>query len=191
MASLVAGAVLATADAAPVATTVTRLKIGDTITVQGTHIACYALVSNRKPGIGCVILDGSDLEVGTYGVGIAADGTVILNQVRPDGSAKRIFRRVPQSARRSVGQVYVGKPDDEFVLSIDANHLLACRVVKVSPGEASPLYVGTKIGCWRTTGRTPTPSSDGVQISERFASVYRFDAKGEKIVAMPVVKRQP
>lgn len=166
-----------------------RLKVGDAIAVEGTSIACFAIVSNQKAGVGCVLLDGSDPKVGTYGVGIAVDGTVVVNRVKPDGGSQRILKRTPQSVSRST-KVYTGRPGDEFVLRIDAGHFIACRVVLVRPGEAKALYQGRKIGCWRTVGADPAPKTDGVQISERFVSVFRFDAKGV-VGSMPLIKAQP
>lgn len=173
---LAAGTVAATA-----ATASTRpLAIGDGIFVKGTSIVCFALRSNGKDGIGCVPVDKTTKPIsGTYGVGIAVDGTTIINQVKADGTSKTILRRKPQAATRRSSRTYTALPGDVFLLPIDPTHKLACRVTSVKPGQAAVLYQGVKIACWRIL-RTgfPVPNSDAVQISDRMAAIVRADATG-------------
>ena len=169
---LAGGASLAAA--APHGTGAVKLAIGDTIDVKNTGIVCFALVSNRKPGLACVLWKGNAPLAGSYGVGIATDGTVVVNQIQADGTAKTLLKRVPQLAGRrsgrAAGKVYAGVPGDTFGLPIDKTHILGCRVVDVKPSEAVALYQGIKIACWRADNEFPVPNSNGVQISDRRAA---------------------
>lgn len=191
--TLAAALATGTAATAPAATASTRpLTSGDGIFVKGTSIACFVLRSNGKDGIGCVPVDKTTRPVsGTYGVGIAVDGTTIINQVKADGTSKTILRRKPQAAARWSSRTYTAFPGDVFLLPIDPTHKLACRVTRVKPGQAAVLYQGVKIGCWRIL-RTgfPVPHSDAVQISDRMASIVRADAKGV-FNRTVLVKKQP
>ena len=188
-AALVAG----TAAAAPAASTSTRpLAIGDTITVTGTRVVCFALVSSGKNGVACVLFDKQTEPIrGTYGVGMAVDGTTILNQITADGTPKIVVKRKPQAAARRSARVYAAAPGDVYLLPIDATHKLACKVTDVKPGQAVPLYRGIKIACWRIV-RTglPVPSSDAIQISDRMAAIVHADTKGV-FGSTVLVKRQP
>lgn len=189
---LVGGASLAAA--APRGTGAVKLAIGDTIDVKNTGVVCFALVSNTKPGLACVLWKGNAPLAGSYGVGIATDGTVVVNQILADGSSKTLLKRVPQLARHrsgsAAGKVYAGRPGDTFGLPIDKTHILGCRVVDVKPGEAVALYQGIKIACWRANNEFPVPNSNGVQISDRMAAAYSFNAKGV-VTRTLLVKRQP
>ena len=189
---LVGGASLAAA--APRGTGAVKLAIGDTIDVKNTGVVCFAVVSNKKPGLGCVLWKGNAPRIGSYGVGIATDGTVVVNQILADGSAKTLLKRVPQLAGHrsasAAGKVYAGLPGDTFGLPIDKTHILGCRVVDVKPSEAVALYQGIKIACWRADNEFPVPNSNGVQISDRMAAAYSFNAKGV-VTKTLLVKRQP
>ena len=171
-----------------------KLAIGDTIDVKNTGVVCFAVVSNKKPGLGCVLWKGNAPRIGSYGVGIATDGTVVVNQILADGSAKTLLKRVPQLAGHrsasAAGKVYAGLPGDTFGLPIDKTHILGCRVVDVKPSEAVALYQGIKIACWRADNEFPVPNSNGVQISDRMAAAYSFNAKGV-VTKTLLVKRQP
>ena len=194
LASLAALAALAggagAAPAARAAGGAVKLAIGDTIDVKGTRVACFAIVANKKPGIACVLWSKNAPLVGSYGVGLAVDGTVVLNQVMADGNPKTLLKRTPQLAARRSDKVYTGRPGDSFGLPIDKTHILGCRVIEVKPGQAALLYQGIKIACWRVTNELPVPNSNGVEISERYAAAYHFDAKGT-VSGTLLVKRQP
>jgi hypothetical protein len=176
-----------------------KLAIGDAIDVKGTRIACYAIVSNRKPGIGCVLIGGSSPIAGSYGVGMATDGTAVMTRINANGTATQIVKRTPQAAgasgaagaaRAARSHVYAGVPGAAFGLPIDATHVLGCRIIDVRPGQAAPLFQGIKISCWRATSTLPVANSDGVEISDRFAAVFRFDGKGN-VTATIAMKQQP
>ena len=170
-----------TATATPAATASTRpLAIGDSIMVKGTQVICLALTSSGKSGIACVLFDRKTQPIkGTYGVGMAVDGTAILNQITADGSPKILLKRKPQAAFRRSEQVYSGVPGDVFLLPISATRKLACVITDVKPAQAAPLYRGIKIACWRIVrSGLPLPSSDAIQISDRMASIVRGNAKG-------------
>ena len=188
-----AALVAATAAAAPATSTSTRpLAIGDTITVTGTRVVCFALVSSGKSGVACVLFDKQTEPIrGTYGVGMAVDGTTILNQITADGTPKIVVKRKPQAAARRSARVYAAAPGDVYLLPIDATHKLACKITDVKPGQAVPLYRGIKIACWRIV-RTglPVPSSDAIQISDRMAAIVHADTNGV-YGSTVVVKRQP
>ena len=194
--ALVAFAPTAAATAAPAAPgagiQAQKLVIGDTFVVKGTRILCVAIVSSGKRGIACVLFAKSAPITGSYGVGMAVDGTSVLTQIKADGNPKLVLRRRPQATARRVDEVYSGSPGDAFALPIDAKRVLVCLVTDVKPAQAEPLYRGIKVGCWRalTAGTGPVPSSDAVQLSDRMASIVKFDAKGD-ISGVVVVKKQP
>lgn len=174
-----------------------KLAIGDAVDVRGTGIACFAVVSNKKPGIGCALLgkDGNP-RPGSYAVGIAVDGTIVMSRVKADGTSATVLKRTPQAAGGAAtagraAKVYPASPGDSFGLPIDTAHIIGCRVIEVLPSQAAkPLYRGIKVACWRATEKAPVPRSEGVEISDRFAAAFRFDAKGN-VTAGILVKAQP
>jgi hypothetical protein len=183
-AGLVAAALVPAASAAPQRSI--PLKIGDAIDVVGTRVACFALRSNGKNGMACVLLRGSNPIVGSYGAGLAADGTAVLNKIKADGSADDVFRRKLQAART----VYKAKTGDLFGLQLTNTIGLGCRVIDVTATNLAPVYRGVKVSCWRATATQPLPNTYGVSISDRFAGVFRFDAKG-KPTTWGVMRQQP
>lgn len=179
-----------------------KLAIGDEVDIKNTDIACLALRSNNKNGILCVLWGKDSPRPGTFAVGIAVDGTVVVSQVQADGTPKQLLKRTPQlhrartgsagatTAAAARGKAYTAVPGDSFGLPIDKKHLIGCRVVLVKPAEAAPLYQGIKVACWRADQNAPLPSTDGVQISERFAMAFSFDAKGEYAKSL-ILRKQP
>lgn len=177
----------ATAAAAPAATI--RLSIGDAVDVVGTKIACFALTSSGKDGVGCVLWSGKKPIAGTFGVGLAVDGTAVVNRVKPDGTAQRIFKRRLQSHARAV-KVYRVRVGDVFGFPIDNTRSLACRVINVTDKNLAAFYRGVKVSCWRATATAPLPRSYGVSISDSFAGAFAFDANG-KLEPSGFLRRQP
>ena len=101
--ALAALAAVSLAGGAGAGTTI-QLKIGDAVDVLNTRVACYALNSNGKDGVGCVLLANGKPIPGTYSVGLAVDGTAVLNKITADGSTTHVFKkRLPasRSARRT------------------------------------------------------------------------------------------
>lgn len=176
-----------------------KLAIGDFVDIKNTGIACLALRSNNKNGILCALWDKDAPRPGSYAVGLAVDGTVVVSLVKADGTPKQLLKRTPQLRSTGAGTAkatsraannYAVVPGDSFGLPIDKKHLIGCRVILVKPTEAAPLYQGIKVGCWRATDLAPIPSTDGVQISDRFAMAFSFDAKGV-VTKTLMLKKQP
>jgi hypothetical protein len=178
----------ATAAAAP--STTIRLSIGDAVEVVGTKIACFAITSNGKDGIGCVLLKGSKPITGTFGVGLAFDGTAVVSKVKPDGTAQRIFKRRLQGIATARSATYRVRVGDLFGMPIDSKINLGCRVINVTDTSFEPLYRGVKVSCWRATTTAAVPRSYGVSISDKFAGVFAFQANG-KLASNGFVRRQP
>lgn len=179
--------VLAAAGAAGAGTTKTvELKIGDAVDVVGTKIACFAIRSNGRAGVACVLWKGSDPAVGSYGVGLAVDGTVSLNRIGRNGTATTIFKRRPAAAHR----VYKLRVGDVFGLQITDEIALGCHVIDVTSTSVAPVYRGPKVSCWRATATAPLPATDGVSISDKMAGVFRFDAQG-RVSKWGIMRRQP
>jgi hypothetical protein len=181
---VVAAAQVAGANAAP--QTSILLKVGDAIDVVGTKIACFAINSSSKDGVACVLLKSSKPMIGSYGVGLAVDGTVTLNKLKADGTGAPVFKRKPQ-ARHTVYKARVG---DLFGLQIDSTTSLGCRVLNVTSTLAGPVYRGVKVSCWRATATAPLPGTYGVSISDKMAGVFRFDAQS-RVTSWGVMRRQP
>lgn len=185
LAALVAAAVAATASAAP--TVDTLLKVGDAVDVLHTGVACFAIHSNGKDGMVCVLWQGSKPKAGTYGVGLAADGTAVLNRIKADGSSQRIFKRRLQAATKVV-RANVG---DGFGLALPNGVDLGCRVIDITDTTTPVRYRGIKVSCWRSKGQSPVPTSYGVTISDKIAGVFRFDAQGKAMASGQLERRQP
>ena len=162
------------------------LKIGDAIDVVGTKIACFAINSNSKDGVGCVLWKGTKPLTGSYGVGLAVDGTVSLTKLKADGSGAPVFKRKPQS-RQTVYKAHVG---DLFGWQIDSKVSLGCRILNVTSTLAAPVYRGVKVSCFRATATAPLGGTYGVSISDKMAGVFRFDAQG-RVTTWGVMRRQP
>lgn len=162
------------------------LKVGDAIDVVGTKIACFAITSNSKDGIACVPWKSSKPVTGSFGAGLAVDGSVTLTKIKADGTGAPVFKRKPQ-ARHTVYKAGVG---DLFGWQIDSQVSLGCRVLNVTSTLVGPLYRGVKVSCWRATATTPLPGTYGVSISDKMAGVFRFDAKG-RVTSWGVMRRQP
>ena len=162
------------------------LKVGDAIDVVGTKIACFAINSNAKDGIACVLWRGSKAMTQSYGVGLAVEGTVTLTKIKTDGTGAPVFKRKPQS-RQTVYKAGVG---DLFGWQIDNNVSLGCRVLNVTSTLVGAVYRGVKVSCWRATATTPLAGTYGISISDKMAGVFRFDAKG-RVTTWGVMRRQP
>ena len=183
-AGLVAAALVPAASAAPQRSI--PLKIGDAIDVVGTRIACFAIKADGKNGMACVLLKGSSPLVGSYGAGLAVDGTAVLNKIKADGTADQVFKRRLQAART----VYKVRTGDLFGLQITNKVSLGCRVINVTQTNVAAVYRGVKVSCWRATATQPLPNTYGVSISDKFAGVFRFDAKGN-VTSWGLMKPQP
>ena len=162
------------------------LKIGDAVDVVGTPLACFAITSNNKNGLACVLWKGSNPRTGTYGVGLAVDGTASIDKLKADGSGQTVFKRKLQAAR-TVYKAHVG---DLFGFQISNDVSIGCEVIDVTSSAVGQLYRGVKVTCLRSNGTTGIPGSYFVSVSAKFAGVGRFDAKGA-ISSWGVVKRQP
>ncbi len=166
-----------------------RLKIGDAVDVLGTKIACFAIKSNGKNGVGCVLWGADKPLVGSYGAGLAVDGTAIVNRIKPDGTSATVFKRKLQSAARTQ-KVYKLRVGDVFGFPIDSTVNLGCKILNITDSTVAPIYRGVKVSCWLATETAPVPSSWGMSISDKFAGVFQFDAKGN-VSPRGSMKRQP
>jgi hypothetical protein len=166
-----------------------QLKVGDAVDVLGTRVACFAVHSNGKDGVGCLIWGKNKPLVGSYSVGLAVDGTAVLSKIKPDGSAQRIFKRTPQVHARAA-KVYRLTVGDVFGLQITSKIALGCKVINVADASVAPIYQGVKVTCYRATAASPLPNSLGVSISDKFAGVFGFDAKGA-VTSAGIIRAQP
>lgn len=163
------------------------LKIGDAVDVVGTKVACYAINSNGKDGIACVLVAKSGKPAtGSYGAGLAVDGTAVITRIKADGTGAPVFKRKLARATK----VYRVRTGDLFGLQISAKISLGCQVINVTSTLVEPLYRGVKVSCWRATATSPLPSTYGVSISDTMAGVFLFDAKG-RVSTSGKVYRQP
>jgi hypothetical protein len=186
---VVAVAAFAALAATPVAAAPTRsiqLKIGDAVDVVGTPIACFAITSNHKNGMACVLWKGSNPKIGSYGVGLAVEGTASVERIKADGSGQTVFKRKLQAAN-TVYKLHVG---DLFGWQVSNDLSLGCEVINVSSNAVEPLFRGVKVTCLRSNGTTGIPNSYFVSVSSKFAGVGKFDAKGQ-ISTWGFVKHQP
>ncbi len=165
-----------------------QLKIGDAVDVVGTRVACFAVKSSGKDGVGCVIWGKGKPLAGSFTVGLAVDGTAVLSKLKADGSAQQIFKRKPQ-ARGRTAKVYRLGVGDAFGFPITSKINLGCKVIDVTDTSVAPIYRGVKVSCWRATDN-PLPSSLGVSISDKFAGVFQFDADGG-VSSNGIVRAQP
>ena len=179
-------AALAAAPAAAAPLTNITLKIGDAVDVVGTPMACFAVHSNNKDGLGCLLWQGSKPQVGTYAVGLAVDGTASLTKLKADGTSQKIFKRKLQAARKT----YKAHPGDLFGFQVNSSLAIACEVINVTTTAVAPLGRGVKVVCLRSNGTTAIPTSYFVTISAKFASVSKFDAKSNPST-WALVKQQP
>lgn len=181
-----AAGIASTGLAAAASSSTIKLSLGDAVDVLHTKIACYALKSNGKAGVACILLKGSKPQARSYGIGLAADGTAVVNRIKRDGSATRVFKRRLQSHSR----VYRVRTGDLFGLQLTNRVSLGCRVLRITSKQVKPLYRGVKVSCWRATATAPLPKTYGVSISDKFAGVFRFDAKG-RVTSWGWVRKQP
>jgi hypothetical protein len=161
------------------------LKIGDAVDVVGTKIACYAIHSSGKDGMACVLLKGSKPAPGTYGAGLAVDGTAVITFIKANGTATPVFKRRLQATKR-VYRVHVG---DSFGLQITPSVALGCQVINVTSTLVAPMYRGLKVSCFRATATHALPNTYGVSISGKVAGWYRIDSKS-RVTSQGKVWRQ-
>ena len=168
------------------------LKIGDAVVVEGTHIACFAINSSNKNGIGCVLLlPSGKFVVGSYGVGLAVDGTAVVNRVDAKGNGKKIWKkRLPAARGASASQTYTVKVGEGFGISAGKNGILGCQVLNVTSTTVEPIYRGVKVSCWFATATKAVPNRYGISISEKFAGVFKTTPKGT-LSTWGLVKQQP
>lgn len=162
------------------------LSIGDVVTVRGTHIACYAISSNGKDGIACVLLAGGKPKSGTYGAGLAEDGTAVLTKLKADGTAQQVWKRKPQTRSKQ----YALAVGDEFGMQLTSKVALGCQVINVTSTLVGPLYRGVKVSCFRATTVKPLGNAWGISISDRFAGSFWLDSYG-RLTTKGVVRKQP
>jgi len=179
-------AVFAVAPAAAAPVSSIQLKIGDAVDVVGTPMACYALTSNNKNGMACVILKGNAVRTGTYAVGLAVDGTASLQKIKADGSGQTIFKRKLQAERT----VYKAHAGDIFGFQVTGSLSIACEVINIASTSVEPVLRGIRVVCLRSNGKTALPNSYFVDISAKFASVSKWDAKSEQS-PWAIIKKQP
>jgi len=166
-----------------------QLKLGDAVDVVGTRVACFAVKSNGKDGVACVIWGKGKPLVGSYTVGLAVDGTAVLGKIKPDGSSQQIFKRRLESRSRSA-KVYKLGVGDVFGLQITSKIALGCKVINVADPSVGPIYQGVKVSCYRATADNPLPNTLGVSISDKFAGAFQFDAKGG-VSSNGIIRAQP
>ncbi len=186
-AALVALAALTATSASAAPMSSIPLKIGDVVDVAGTPVVCVAMTSNHKNGIACVLWKGSKPMVGTYGVGLAVDGTAEIEKLKAGGGSQTIFKRKLQSVRATVYKAHVG---DLFGFQVNDSLSIGCEVINVTSTAVEPLLRGVKVICLRSNGKTSVPNSYYVSISAKFAAVAKFDAKSN-LTPWSVVKQQP
>ncbi len=163
------------ADAMPVGGGNVLIKVGDAVDVVATKLACYAVKASGKAGVVCFKLDAKGLDPGTFGVGIAQDGTVTAYKVNAKREPQRILKREPQSAAAPMLDLAAAKTihlrtGSTFQLK---KTKVLCQILTVTGGVA-PLYRGTKVGCFRADGVGPLPRSNGVVISNKFIGAFAF-----------------
>jgi len=169
-----------------------QLKIGDAVDVLNTRVACYALTSNGKDGIGCLLITSSGAPIaGSYSVGLAVDGTAVLNKVNADGSSTHVFKkRLPAARSAAGGAVYRVKPGESFGLPVHGDVVIGCKVLNVASSTVAPVYRGIKVSCWYATATRPVANTYGVSISDRMAGVFRFTSSGT-VGTWGLMRQQP
>ncbi|MGZ4353525.1 MAG: hypothetical protein ACXVZ4_08260, partial [Gaiellaceae bacterium] len=163
-----------------------ELAVGDTVLVAGTRVGCYAITSNGKAGMACVLLAKGKPIAGSFGAGLAVDGTAVVTRLKADGSAESVFKRRLGASPRT----YRVGAGEGFGLRITAKVNLGCRVIDVTSTLVGPLYRGRKVSCWRATATAPLPNAYGVSISDKIAGVFRFDAKS-RVTTWGFARSQP
>lgn len=184
-AALALAAVLAASASATSQKTV-QLKVGDAVDVRQTGVACFAIVSGGKRGIACVLWQNGKPKVGTFGVGLAADGTAIVNKITAGGNSTTVFKRRLSSAAATY-RLGVG---DVFGLQLANDVVLGCKILNITDTKLAPIYRGTKVSCWRSKNVQPLPHTYGVSISDKFAGVFAFDNKGD-VLSEGFLRKQP
>lgn len=169
----------------------TQLKIGDAVDVLNTRVACYALNSNGKDGIGCLLLANGKPIPGSYSVGLAVDGTAVLNTVNADGSSTHVFKkRLPASRSVSGGTIYRVKSGGSFGIPVSGGVVIGCKVLNVTSTSVAPVYRGVKVSCYFATASAPVPNRYGVSISDKMAGVFKITPSGQ-ISTWGLMKTQP
>lgn len=169
-----------------------QLKIGDAVDVLNTRVACFAVNSNGKDGIGCALITNSGNPIaGSYSVGVAVDGTAVLNKVNADGSGTHVFKkRLPASRSSASGAVYRVKPGQSFGLPVHDDVVIGCKVLSVTSTAVASVYRGIKVSCWYATATAPVPNTYGVSISDKMAGVFKITASGN-VSSWGIMRQQP
>ena len=188
--ALVAFAAVSLAGGAGAGNTI-QLKIGDAVDVLHTGVACYALNSDGKNGIGCVLLANGKPVPLTYSVGLAVDGTAVLNKLGADGTSTHVFKkRLPASHSTSSGTVYRVKPGQSFGIPVSGDVVIGCQVINVTSTSVAPIYRGIKVSCWFADAKHAIPNRYGVSISDKMAGVFKVTPAGQ-LSTWGLVKPQP
>lgn len=153
------------------------LRLGDAVTVSGTRINCVATRSNGKVCIGCVLLRNQSTVVGSYGAGLAVDGTAVVTRFKADRSSVGVFKQRSRMnafgyfASASNSHRYTARIGDRFGFSANAGTSLGCQVINVTSQSVGSIYRGEKVSCWRATATAPIPLSWGISISNKIAGI--------------------
>jgi hypothetical protein len=169
-----------------------QLKIGDAVDVLNTRVACYALTSNGKDGIGCLLITNAGSPIaGSYSVGLAVDGTAVLNKVNADGTSTHVFKkRLPAARSTARGAVYRVKPGESFGLPVHGDVVIGCKVLNVTLTAVAPVYRGIKVSCWYATATQPVANTYGTSISDKVAGVFKITPSGS-ISSWGLMRQQP
>lgn len=156
------------------------VKVGDTIEIVGTKVACFAVRADNGIGIACFKATAKGLLPGTYGAGLATDGRVAVHKVSAKGEPAKIWGRKLSSRGARYLKANYG---DVFHLQ---ESRVYCDVVKMLASETT--QPGIKVGCY-LAAPAPLVKSYGFAVSDRFVGIFRW--KTPDAAADVLVKRQP
>jgi len=157
-----------------------EIKVGDTVDIVGTKVACFAVRADNGIGIGCFKATAKGLIPGTYGAGLATDGRIAVQKVNAKGEPAKVWSRKLSSRGARYLKANYG---DVFHLQ---ESRVYCDVVKVLPSESK--LPGIKVGCY-LAAKAPLVKSYGFAISDRYLGIFRW--KTPDVAADVLVKYQP
>ena len=165
-------------------TSVVQLNLGDGFLIENTHVVCLFATGSHllsgKRAVGCSLVKGDRLALGSYASALAVDGQAILARIRPDGTARTVISRKPAVAG-AAPQVYK-------LAKGDVAHIRGTRMFCFVSVIAVPTALCAR---YDASGKRYVPGSYEISLSDKVASLGRFDARGKNVRLVKQVAQPP
>jgi hypothetical protein len=142
---------------------VVTLKVGDSVLIRGTDIACTVGKSGSKVHVSCLRANAKGAIPGSYVADLRSDGSASIERVVTPTKFQLVVR-LPAGVETTTGGIYKLRSGDGFKI---AGTAIGCNI---APG-GSP-------GCFHYNDTGIVPNSYGSALTEKYAGIIKYDTGG-------------